>query len=122
MCLFSLDWAKLLAKVVKVSKLNVVYGNSKLASVFLSLSERNCFVLAKAVKARHTFVSCLEKGCDKKSTEIASVGFRYPIECNKSRDRFVNQCRYSWEQKGSEALDDKGDMRGGTITSSRFCR
>ncbi|KAL5071671.1 hypothetical protein RYX36_022558 [Vicia faba] len=34
----------------------------------------------------YAFYSCLEKGCDKKPTEIMSVGLLYSVECKKSRD------------------------------------
>lgn len=47
-------------------------------------------------KTRDAFYSCLEKEADKKPTEIASVGLLYPVECKKSRDEFVENCRASW--------------------------
>ncbi|XP_028093237.1 uncharacterized protein LOC114293376 isoform X3 [Camellia sinensis] len=47
-------------------------------------------------KARDAFYACLEMESNKKPTEIASVGLLYPIECKKSRDQFVKQCRPTW--------------------------
>jgi len=47
-------------------------------------------------KARDAFYSCIENECDKKPTEIATVGLLYPKECQRSRDQFVKQCRSSW--------------------------
>ncbi|KAL5073585.1 hypothetical protein RYX36_012569 [Vicia faba] len=81
-------------------------------------------------KGSSYFFSYFEKGCEKKPIEIASVGLLYSIECKKSINQFVNQCRSSWHfdkqycrnKRDQRLLDDKGDRRGGTITYSRFCR
>ncbi|KAL5066214.1 hypothetical protein RYX36_027951 [Vicia faba] len=91
-------------------------NDDKVQSDVLSKARESCY------KARDAFYSCLEKGCDKKPTEIASVGLLYPIECKKSRDQFVNQCRSSWvkhfdrqycrNKRDQRLLDDKGARRG----------
>ncbi|XP_044464288.1 cytochrome c oxidase assembly factor 6 [Mangifera indica] len=76
-------------------------------------------------KTRDAFYSCLEKEADKKPTEIASVGLLYPVECKKSRDEFVENCRASWvkhfdrlyckNKRVQRLLDDGGQTRRGQM-------
>ncbi|WJX91280.1 hypothetical protein P8452_73082 [Trifolium repens] len=92
-------------------------NDDKIHSDVLTKARESCY------KARDAFYSCIEKECDKKPTEIASVGLLYPKECKKSRDQFVNQCRSSWvkhfdrqycqnKRAQQRLLDDKGSRRG----------
>ncbi|XP_028093234.1 uncharacterized protein LOC114293376 isoform X1 [Camellia sinensis] len=84
-------------------------------------------------KARDAFYACLEMESNKKPTEIASVGLLYPIECKKSRDQFVKQCRPTWvkhfdrqyasKKRLQRLLDDSESRRewpnGGLIRSDQ---
>ncbi|KAL7193402.1 hypothetical protein ACSBR2_025085 [Camellia fascicularis] len=73
-------------------------------------------------KARDAFYACLEMESNKKPTEIASVGLLYPVECKKSRDQFVKQCRPTWvkhfdrqyasKKRLQRLLDDSESRRG----------
>ncbi|RAL53707.1 unnamed protein product [Cuscuta campestris] len=76
-------------------------------------------------KARDEFYACLEKESRKKATEIATVGLLYPVECKKSRDEFVKQCRPSWvkhfdrqycaKKRVHRLLDDDNESRRGPL-------
>lgn len=93
-------------------------GNGdKIQSDVLIKARESCY------KARDAFYSCIENECDKKPTEIATVGLLYPKECQRSRDQFVKQCRSSWvkhfdrqycqnKKAQQRLLDDKGSRRG----------
>ncbi|XP_015932823.1 uncharacterized protein LOC107459117 isoform X2 [Arachis duranensis] len=92
-------------------------GNSdKVHTDVLTKAREDCY------KARDAFYACLEKECDKKPTEIASVGLLYPVECKQSRDQFVKQCRSSWvkhfdrqycqNKRVQRLLDDNASRRG----------
>ncbi|XP_073273951.1 uncharacterized protein [Primulina huaijiensis] len=73
-------------------------------------------------KARDAFYSCLEKETNKKPTEIASVGLLYPVECKKTREEYVKQCRPTWvkhfdrqycaKKRVQRLLDDNDSRRG----------
>ncbi|PSS21031.1 Cytochrome c oxidase assembly factor like [Actinidia chinensis var. chinensis] len=73
-------------------------------------------------KARDAFYACLERESNKKLSEIASVGLLYPLECKKSRDQFVKQCRPTWvkhfdrqyasKKRLQRLLDDNESRRG----------
>ncbi|CAK9149262.1 unnamed protein product [Ilex paraguariensis] len=73
-------------------------------------------------KARDAFYACFEKESNKKPTEIASVGLLYPVECKKTREEYVNQCRPTWvkhfdrqycaKKRVQRLLDDNESRRG----------
>ncbi|WMV36336.1 hypothetical protein MTR67_029721, partial [Solanum verrucosum] len=83
-------------------------------------------VLSKAriscYKARDAFYSCLVNKSDKKPTEIGTVGLLYPVDCNKTRQEYVKQCRPTWvkhfdrqycsKKKVQRHLDDNESRRG----------
>ncbi|KAF9616575.1 hypothetical protein IFM89_030342 [Coptis chinensis] len=47
-------------------------------------------------KARDAFYTCIEKQSNKKASEVGYVGLLYPVECKKSRELYVKQCRPTW--------------------------
>ncbi|KAL7224229.1 hypothetical protein ACSBR1_025652 [Camellia fascicularis] len=80
-------------------------------------------------KARDAFYACLEMESNKKPTEIASVGLLYPVECKKSRDQFVKQCRPTWvkhfdrqyaSKKRLQRLLDDSESRRGILSATNY--
>ncbi|XP_055801350.1 uncharacterized protein LOC129870556 isoform X1 [Solanum dulcamara] len=65
-------------------------NTDKIHTDVLSQARISCY------KARDAFYSCLEKESSKKPTEIATVGLLYPVECKKTREEYVKQCRPTW--------------------------
>ncbi|TMW96971.1 hypothetical protein EJD97_006451 [Solanum chilense] len=65
-------------------------NTEKIHTDVLSQARISCY------KARDAFYSCLEKESNKKPTEIATVGLLYPVECKKTREEYVKQCRPTW--------------------------
>nr|GLL20306.1 uncharacterized protein LOC109191807 isoform X1 [Ipomoea trifida] len=90
--------------------------SDKIQTDVLSAARLSCY------KARDAFYSCLEKESRKKATEIATVGLLYPVECKKSREEFVKQCRPTWvkhfdrqycaKKRVQRLLDDNESRRG----------
>ncbi|OIT03021.1 PREDICTED: uncharacterized protein LOC109225199 [Nicotiana attenuata] len=91
-------------------------STDKIHSDVLSQARISCY------KARDAFYSCLEKESSKKPTEIATVGLLYPVECKKTREEYVKQCRPTWvkhfdrqycaKNRVQRLLDDNDSRRG----------
>ncbi|KAH0774402.1 hypothetical protein KY290_011539 [Solanum tuberosum] len=93
----------------------------KIHTDVLSQARISCY------KARDAFYSCLEKESNKELTEIATVGLLYPVECKKTREEYVKQCRPTWVKhfdrqycgkKRVQRLLDDNDSRRGSSTSN----
>ncbi|PHT73726.1 hypothetical protein T459_24511 [Capsicum annuum] len=67
-------------------------NTDKIHTDVLSQARTSCY------KARDAFYSCMEKESSKKPTEIATVGLLYPVECKKTREEYVKQCRPTWSE------------------------
>ncbi|KAL3323113.1 hypothetical protein AABB24_040295, partial [Solanum stoloniferum] len=91
-------------------------NTDKIHTDVLSQSRISCY------KARDAFYSCLEKESNKEPTEIATVGLLYPVECKKTREEYVKQCRPTWvkhfdrqycgKKRVQRLLDDNDSRRG----------
>ncbi|KAH0735867.1 hypothetical protein KY285_011574 [Solanum tuberosum] len=93
-------------------------NTDKIHTDVLSQARISCY------KARDAFYSCLEKESNKEPTEIATVGLLYPVECKKTREEYVKQCRPTWVKhfdrqycgkKRVQRLLDDNDSRRGTL-------
>ncbi|KAH0706989.1 hypothetical protein KY289_012065 [Solanum tuberosum] len=96
-------------------------NTDKIHTDVLSQARISCY------KARDAFYSCLEKESNKEPTEIATVGLLYPVECKKTREEYVKQCRPTWVKhfdrqycgkKRVQRLLDDNDSRRGSSTSN----
>ncbi|CAN4094636.1 unnamed protein product [Withania somnifera] len=91
-------------------------NTDKIHTDVLSQARISCY------KARDAFYSCLKKESSKKPTEIATVGLLYPVECKKTREEYVKQCRPTWvkhfdrqycaTKRVQRLLDDNESRRG----------
>ncbi|KAM3215742.1 hypothetical protein P3L10_025182 [Capsicum annuum] len=91
-------------------------NTDKIHTDVLSQARTSCY------KARDAFYSCMEKESSKKPTEIATVGLLYPVECKKTREEYVKQCRPTWvkhfdrqycaKKRVQRLLDDTESRRG----------
>ncbi|XP_015059808.1 uncharacterized protein LOC107005679 isoform X1 [Solanum pennellii] len=94
-------------------------NTEKIHTDVLSQARISCY------KARDAFYSCLEKESNKKPTEIATVGLLYPVECKKTREEYVKQCRPTWvkhfdrqycgKKRVQRLLDDNDSRRGALL-------